>query len=184
MRLFGPDLARLRALGEEACAILRAEGRLMRVQTDWRNRADVIEPVISEVRAAKLGLDRAEIARAFRFATDGVTVGAFPLGDEMLPIVLRAKRNERDTLVGVRAAWLWRTDGGGAVPLAQLVDAERQTSEERRVRRRDGQLCLTVTGDPRDSESVAAAWSRVRPALAAFAARLPSGYRMSFSDDE
>ena len=184
VRLFGPDLARLRALGEEACAILRAEGRLMRVQTDWRNRADVIEPVICEVRAAKLGLDRAEIARAFRFATDGVTVGAFPLGDEMLPIVLRAKRNERDTLVGVRAAWLWRTDGGGAVPLAQLVDAERQTSEERRVRRRDGQLCLTVTGDPRDSESVAAAWSRVRPALAAFAARLPSGYRMSFSDDE
>ena len=184
VRLFGPDCVRLRALGEEACAILRAEGQLMRVQTDWRNRADVIEPIISEARAAKLGLSRAEIARAFRFATDGVTVGAFPLGDEMLPIVLRAKRNERETLVGVRAAWLWRTEGGGAVPLAQLVDAERQTSEERRIRRRDGQPWLTVTGDPRDGETVAAAWTRVRPAFAAFAARLPAGYRMTLGDDE
>ena len=183
MRILGPDPKRLRALGEEALAILRADGRLKEVQSDWRNRAELVEPVVSEERLAKLGLSRADVARAFRLATDGVTVGSYQLGDEALPIILRAKRDERETLTGVRAAWAWSADRGVSVPLAQVVDSERQTSEEMRIRRRDRLPCLTVKCNPMEGETALEAFARVRPALDAFAARLPAGYRAEYGGE-
>ena len=75
MRILGPDPQKLRSFGDAALAILRADGRLKDVQSDWRNRAELVEPVVSEERAAKLGLSRSDVARAFRLATDGVSVG-------------------------------------------------------------------------------------------------------------
>lgn len=183
MRILGPDPQKLRAFGDAALAILRADGRLKDVQSDWRNRAELVEPVVSEERAAKLGLSRSDVARAFRLATDGVSVGTYQLGDEALPIVLRAKRDERDTLSGVNAAWAWSSSRGISVPLAQVVDLERLTSEERRLKRRDRTPCLTVMANPSEGETAASAFARVRPALDAFAARLPAGYRAEYGGE-
>lgn len=183
MRILGPDPQKLRAFGDAALAILRADGRLKDVQSDWRNRAELVEPVVSEERAAKLGLSRSDVARAFRLATDGVSVGTYQLGDEALPIVLRAKRDERDTLSGVNAAWTWSSSRGISVPLAQVVDRERLTSEERRLKRRDRTPCLTVMANPSEGETAASAFARVRPALDAFAARLPAGYRAEYGGE-
>ena len=183
MRILGPDPQKLRAFGDAALAILRADGRLKDVQSDWRNRAELVEPVVSEERAAKLGLSRSDVARAFRLATDGVSVGTYQLGDEALPIVLRAKRDERDTLSGVNAAWAWSSSRGISVPLAQVVDRERLTSEERRLKRRDRTPCLTVMANPSEGETAASAFARVRPALDAFAARLPAGYRAEYGGE-
>ena len=153
------------------------------MQSDWRNRAELVEPVVSEERAAKLGLSRSDVARAFRLATDGVSVGTYQLGDEALPIVLRAKKDERDTLSGVNAAWAWSSSRGISVPLAQVVDRERLTSEERRLKRRDRTPCLTVMANPSEGETAASAFARVRPALDAFAARLPAGYRAEYGGE-
>lgn len=183
MRILGPDPQKLRAFGDAALAILRADGRLKDVQSDWRNRAELVEPVVSEERAAKLGLSRSDVARAFRLATDGVSVGTYQLGDEALPIVLRAKKDERDTLSGVNAAWAWSSSRGISVPLAQVVDRERLTSEERRLKRRDRTPCLTVMANPSEGETAASAFARVRPALDAFAARLPAGYRAEYGGE-
>ncbi len=183
MRILGPDPQKLRSFGDAALAILRADGRLKDVQSDWRNRAELVEPVVSEERAAKLGLSRSDVARAFRLATDGVSVGTYQLGDEALPIVLRAKKDERDTLSGVNAAWAWSSSRGISVPLAQVVDRERLTSEERRLKRRDRTPCLTVMANPSEGETAASAFARVRPALDAFAARLPAGYRAEYGGE-
>ena len=183
VRLLGPDPERLRAFGDAALAILRADGLLKDVQSDWRNRAELVEPVVSEARAAKLGLSRSDVARAFRLATDGVPVGTYQLADEALPIVLRAKKGERDTLTGVNAAWAWSSSRGVSVPLAQVVDREILTSEEMRLRRRDWTPCLTVKCNPPEGETAASAFARVRPALDAFAARLPAGYRAEYGGE-
>lgn len=183
MRILGPDPQRLRAFGDAARTILRADGRLKDVQSDWRNRAELVEPVVSEARAAKLGLSRSDVACAFRLATDGVSVGTYQLADEALPIVLRAKKDERDTLTGVNAAWAWSASQGISVPLAQVIDRERLTSEEMRLRRRDRTPCLTVKCNPPEGETAAEAFARVRPALDAFAARLPAGYRAEYGGE-
>lgn len=183
MRILGPDAARLRAFGDEALSILRADGRLKDVRSDWRNRAELIGPVISDERISKLGLSRFDVARAFRLATDGVSVGEYQLGDESLPIILRAKKGERDTVSGVNAAWAWSSNRSMSVPLAQIVEQERLTTEEVRFKRRDRVPCLTVMCNPQEGDTALEAFSRIRPALDAFASRLPAGYRVEYGGE-
>ena len=180
VRILGNGLSRLRSLGEEVLSIFRSDGCFKDVHSDWRNRVDLIEPVVSEERISRLGLTRSDVARAFRLATDGVSVGEYQLGDETLPIVLRAKDDERNTISGITAAWVWSPNRNVSVPLAQVVDQERQTSEESRIKRQNRIPCLTVKCNVREGESVAEAFSRIRPALDKFAARLPAGYRVEY----
>lgn len=173
MRITGPDPKVLRDLGEKALAVLRADANLKEVQSDWRNRADLIEPVVSEMRARKLGLARADIARAFRRATEGLAVGTYLDGDEQLPVVLRAPKAER---ADVESAWAWSDRLGVSVPLAQLLDGMRMSSEEMRMRRRDRKYCITVKCNPVDGQTASEAFDRIRPALERLGKSFPPGY--------
>ncbi len=176
MRILGPDPKVLRGLGEQALAILRADGTLKEVQSDWRNRAETIEPIVSVSRAQRLGLTREDVARAFRLATDGVRVGSYLDGDETLPVVLRARADERTRPEDVGFAWGWSSRLGISFPIAQLLDGVENRSGEMRLKRRDRKPCLTVKCNPPEGETAAEAFARVRPALERLAAGFPPGY--------
>lgn len=173
MRILGPDPKVLRSLGDKVIAVLRADPRLKEVQSDWRNRADMMMPVISEVRARKLGVSRSDVARAFRIATVGMPIGTYLEGDEQIPIVLRSPANERNE---VNSAWAWSDYFEMSLPMAQILDDMRPTSEEMRLKRRDRKYCLTVKCNQREGETAASAFARVRPALKKVGAEFPAGY--------
>lgn len=176
-RLMGPDPTVLRAYGERALAILRADGRLKEVQSDWRNRAETIVPKVNEERARKMGFTRSEIAWAVREGQQGVTIGAYREGDKTLPIVLRAPKADRENPDSLKSDWLWNGRLGVSVPFAQLVDDFENSSEEMQFGRRDRLPCLTVKCNPADGETAAEALARVMPKLDELAADLPAGYR-------
>ena len=172
MRILGNDPKVLRELGEKVLAAMRADPNLKEVQSDWRNRADVMEPVISEIRATKLGLARADVARAFRVATAGLPIGTYVEGDEQLPIVLRSPESERGSVL---SAWAWSDRLGVSVPLAQLIDNIRPVSEEMRLKRRDRKFCLTAKCNPREGQTAAEAFARLKPTLDAIGDAFPPG---------
>ena len=173
VRLTGPDPAVLRGLGERMLAVMRADPGLKEVRSDWRNRADLSEPVVSDLRARKLGLTRRDIARAIRVASSGLPVGTYLEGDEQLPVLFRLPEAERDDIV---SAWAWSDRLGLTVPVAQVLEGVRQTSEEMRLQRRDRKYCLTVKCNPREGQTAAEAFGRIRPALERAAASFPAGY--------
>ena len=173
MRILGRDPVVLRELGEKALATLRSDPNLKEVQSDWRNRAELMEPEVSEVRASKLGISRSDVARAFRVATAGLPVGTYLEGDEQLPIVLRSPENERGEIV---SAWAWSDRFGISVPVAQLVDNIRPISEEMRLKRRDRKFCLTVKCNPQEGQTATEAFERIRPALEKLGNSFPAGY--------
>ena len=180
MRLCGDDPKVLRELGERAIAVLRADPNLKEAQSDWRNRADLSVPQVSEVRAHKLGLSRSAIARAFRVTTAGLPIGTYLEGDEQLPIVLRAPVNERGEIV---SAWTWSDLLGQAVPVAQLVDGIGVSSEEMRLSRRDQKYCLTVKCNPVEGQTAAEAFARIKPALDDLGASFPPGYSYEYGGE-
>ena len=180
MRILGNDPRVLRTLGEKVLAAMRADPNLKEVQSDWRNRADVMEPVISEVRATKLGLARADVARAFRVATAGLPIGTYVEGDEQLPIVLRSPESERGEVI---SAWAWSDRLGVSVPLAQLIDNIRPVSEEMRLKRRDRKFCLTAKCNPREGQTAAEAFARLKPTLDALGDAFPSGYSYEYGGE-
>ena len=179
MRLLGPDAAVLRRYADKCLDVMRAdEGNLVEIQSDWRNRVDLLRPVVSEARARNLGVTRTDIARGILAATDGIAIGSFKEGDETLPIVLRAPENERSDPESLMSCWFWASRLGRAIPLAQVADGIRSTSEESRLQRRNRMLCITVkcNPDPESGETAASAFDRLAPKLLAACADMPEGY--------
>lgn len=176
-RILGQDPARLRELGEKALAILRADGHLKAVQSNWRNRAELIRPKLSEQRARKMGITRMDVARGLKAATEGISVGVLLEGDEHLPIVLRVPEEDRNNPDSILSSWILGARSGCAVPYAQIVDDIEQSSEEMILERRDRQFCLTVQCNPFDDETADEALGRIKPKLDELAQTFPVGYR-------
>ena len=179
MRLLGPDAATLRRYADKCLDVMRAdEGNLVEIQSDWKNRVDLIRPVVSEARARNLGITRTDIAQGLLAATDGTPIGSFKEGDETLPIVLRAPDSERNDPDALLSSWFWSSRLGRAIPLAQVVDGFQSTSEEALLQRRNRMLCITVkcNPDPNSGETAATAFNRLAPKLLAACADMPPGY--------
>lgn len=180
VRLTGPDPVTLRAVGEEVLTAFRADPMLKEVQSDWRNRADMTVPVVSERRALKLGLSRADVARSLKYVTDGLPVGQFVEKDDLHPIILRAPEAERNDL---NSAWVWSDAFNIRAPILQVLDGVEESSEELRLKRRDRKFCLTAKCNPKDGVTAAAAFDHVLPRLKEIAAKLPPGYNCEWGGE-
>ncbi len=182
MRIMGPDAAVLRQYADQALDVLRADPKLIEIQSDWRNRTDLIRPVVSETASRNLGLSRTEIAAALKTVTLGMPIAAYKEGDDSLPVLLRAPEAERSDPDSLLSAWFWSTRLGQAVPLAQVVDRFETVSEESSLRRRDRLMCITVKCNTTD-ETAATAQQRISPILQAELAALPEGFRMEWGGE-
>jgi multidrug efflux pump len=108
--------------------------------------------------------------------TEGLPVGQFREGDQLIDIVLRSPENERKQLDQVAAINL-PTASGGSVPLGQVARVE-QTLEEPILWRRGRDLCLTVRADIIDSVQAPDVSVQIDARLNAIRAQLPPGYRI------
>ena len=174
-RILGPDPKVLRRAAEQVLAIMREDGGLKEIQSDWRNRVDVMVPDVAEDRARKLGVTRSDIARSLKQATEGKTVGYFLEGDESLPIVVRAPAVERDDPDSLGASWVWSSSLGCSVPFAQVASGIHTETEEAILKRRNRLPCITAKCNP-VSGTATEARLRIKDRLEALAATLPAGY--------
>lgn len=175
MRILGKDPVVLRQLADKALAVLQADPNLVEIQSDWRNRVDLIQPVISESKARNLGITRAEVAAAMHRTYEGNTIGYLKEGDESIPIVLRPPDIERSTADSLNSIWLWSVALNAPVPVAQVVDSFKQTSEEARICRQNRTLCITVKCNT-TGETAATAFARLMPQLLETTKDYPTGY--------
>lgn len=181
-RILGKDPKVLRRAGEQALEVMRADGGLKEIQTDWRNRTDLIVPDIADDRARKLGVTRSDIARSLKQATEGLTVGHYLEGDKSLPIVVRAPASERNDPDSLRCSWVWSSSLGCSVPFAQVASDIHTETEEAIFKRRNRLPCITVKCNPvRGTASVARL--RIADKLEAIGKSLPAGYSVEWGGE-
>lgn len=183
LRISGPEPEVLRRYADRVMDVLRADGRVSNIQTDWRNRVELVRPLVNEQRARNLGLGRDDVAAAFRRATEGITVGAYKEGDETLPIVLRQPDVERHDPDSLFSAWLFADTLGRAIPAAQVVDGFDYVSEEARLGRRNRLPCITVKCAEAPDETAADAFNRLEAPILAVLATLPEGYSFEWGGE-
>jgi len=187
LRILGPDAEVLRAAADKCLEVMRAdEGGLVEIQSDWRNRVELIRPVVSDARARNLGIARTDIARGLLAATDGLVVGSYKEGDETLPIVIRPPESERSDPDSLASSWFWASRLGRSVPLAQVVDGFENVSEEALLQRKNRLLCITVkcNPNPASGETAAAAFQRLSPKLLKACADLPEGFSTEWGGEQ
>ncbi len=126
LRISGPaeaDLATLRRLGEEGVAILEASPNAKHVRTDMRNPVQKVVAEVNQERARWSAVSRAEIGAATLRAYDGLPIGRFRDGDDVMPIIVRNSEEERRTAASnldtlqVSPALSLKT-----IPLGQVAD--------------------------------------------------------------
>ena len=90
----------LRSLAAAGMEILRASPYAKDVRTDMRQRVAKVVLEYNQVTAAWTAASRNDIARATRFAYDGLPVGLYRERDDLYPIILRHVEAERQRLAG------------------------------------------------------------------------------------
>lgn len=148
VRFRGPSITQLHSLAEEAVNIMESQSDARSVRTDWRQPVHVIRPLYSVPLARRAGVSRSALAQAFQWTFNGIHVGQYREGDEILPVIARAPAKERETIQSLRDVPVPSLIARTLVPAGQVITGAVQKWEWPLVKRRDRLPCVTVQCNP------------------------------------
>lgn len=176
----GPDAEVLRELANEAKGILAEYGAIA-IKDDWREQVPVIRPVINTDNARRLGLSQGDISRALHGHLEGISLGLYREGDELLNVVMRPREAERNDVSGLRNVQVYSQIVGGYIPISQVVDRFEVAFEAGNLRRIDRQLTITAQADNSPEVLSGQLFEQVRGPIEAIT--LPPGYSLTWEGE-
>jgi len=118
----GPDKDVIYSKAKEIMAVLHQQPNTINVRTDWENRIVKVIVKVDQHRARRAGITSSDIANALQGYFTGTTVTDFREEDDIIPVVLRAKEDERFNLDRLRTASVFSKTTHQAVPLFQVAN--------------------------------------------------------------
>jgi multidrug efflux pump subunit AcrB len=108
---------------------------------------------IDQERARRAGVTGEEIAGTLSAYFDGADVTTYREGELTIPVTIRARPEDRDSLDRVRTVEILSASHGFPVPLLQVSDFTGQV-EPSRIRRFNQERALTILGKHPDMTAV------------------------------
>jgi multidrug efflux pump subunit AcrB len=179
-RFSGPDPQQLRALSEQAQAIMRANGHAVDIRDDWRSPVKVATPIFNEQVGRQLGVDRESLGAAMQYAFEGANVGVYRDGNRLLPIQMRAPLEERGDIDNMREIQVWSPVLRASVPVSQVVSDYETRWENAVIRGRNRIQTIIASCNPRDG-SADPLLDALRPQIEAIP--LPPGYQLEWGGE-
>ncbi|MCZ6474981.1 MAG: efflux RND transporter permease subunit [Gammaproteobacteria bacterium] len=177
----GPDPQVLRGLANEAKRIMIEDGGALSIKDDWRQPVSIVEPIYSADRGRLAGVSREDLATALQTNFNGVTVGVYREGNNLLPIISRAPAAERSTVSEIQNVQILSSTTGRVVPVAQVTEGFRTIWRDALLRREDRVWTIKAQSDPYPDELAADLLSRLRPKIEAI--ELPDGYSIEWDGE-
>ena len=175
-RVSGPDIAKLKQIGDEVAVVLRKHPKTVEVNTDWGDRTPALQVDVDQDRARALGVTSLAVARSLGGAVSGATIGQFRERDRLIDVVLRGPALERVAVSQVEDLQI-PTATGRTVPLSQVASVK-QVMEEPIIRRYSRVPTLSVRSDIVEGVQAPDVSAQISPQLDAIRAKLPPGYRI------
>ncbi|MCO6458442.1 MAG: efflux RND transporter permease subunit [Pirellulaceae bacterium] len=183
-RFSGPanaDPATLRRLAEQGASILRDTPMAKDVRVNWRERVQNLVPQFNEERARWAGVSREDLARTTQGATDGVVVGQYRQGDDLIPIVARqAEADRQRAATSLAELQIKPRQATYAVPVSQVIDDIETVWHDPIIWRWDRRRAITVQCSP---NGVTAPTLRDAVLEEFQAIELPPGYRLEWDGE-
>ena len=179
-RFSGPNQAKLRALSEQAQAIMFKDPEAKDIRDDWRQPVKVIRPIFNEQVGRQLGITRYELTDALRRSSVGSSVATYRDGNRLLDIVLRAPENERDDVSKLRDIQVYSPVLERTVPVGQIVTRFETIWENNIVRNRDRAHTIIASCNP-TVPLASPLFARLKPQIEAI--ELPSGYMLEWGGE-
>ena len=86
-------------------------------------------------------------------AFEGLAIGVFREGDELLPVVLRAPETQRDDVASIRDLQIHSSAANATIPLRQVVIGFETVFEDEIIQRINRERVITALADPRYGEA-------------------------------
>ncbi len=163
LRINGPDPEVIRAMSEQAMAILRDEGAKA-IRTEWGAKVKTPQPVLAEERAMSLGITRPMVASTLQANFSGTTTGLYREGIDLISIIARAPLAERQSIEDMEELQIYSPSAGANVPIRQVLNGVNTEWENARVSRWHRRPMIKVHADPK-IELPAQLFSRAKPRI-------------------
>ena len=177
-RFYGNDPEILRSLTSQAMQIMEKDKASQFIRNDWRERVEVIRPVILKDQMQSLGLGRPLINYAIQTATTGMTIGAFRDGDKSLAIYAAFTPEERNRIELLSSLPVWSPSANKSVPLGTVFSNLETRFEDNIIIHRDRSRMMTAMSEVKLGANADAMLERIRPAIESI--ELPLGYTLEF----
>jgi multidrug efflux pump subunit AcrB len=142
VEITGPDLDRLLELATQVEDAVYGTPGLVENQNDWGNKIVKVVIDVDQNKARRLGISSQSLAHVLSAYFDGYHISDFREGDDSIPIVLRAREKDRNSVEDIaNISVLGRN--GQVVPLEQVAGSRPQL-EFSQIRRKDQQRVITV----------------------------------------
>ncbi|WP_167858538.1 efflux RND transporter permease subunit [Methylobacterium nonmethylotrophicum] len=174
-RVSGPDPVTVRDLALRFAGTLAADPRLRNVNFDWVDPTRTVEIKVDQDQARLLGVSSETLSQFLNTVVSGITITQVRDRIYLLDVVARASDEERVSLSSLKTLQIPLPNGRTA-PLMQIA-AIGFGQEFPVIWRRNRQPTLTINAEPAPGYQPEAVALALRPALAAFQATLPPGYR-------
>jgi len=184
LRISGPANANPSVLRREAdrvLAILRASPYAGEMRTDWRERVPQLAPQFNDVRARWSGISREDLARTVKRTYDGIAVGLYREGDDLIPIVMRNVDEERTRIANLDVLPVRSSISTQNVPVAQVTDEIAVNFIDPIIARYNRRPTITVQANPVLGATFPTLQADVIDKI--FALQLPPGYRMQWGGE-
>ncbi|MDO6467740.1 efflux RND transporter permease subunit [Neptunomonas phycophila] len=182
-RLKGADPDVLRELALKVTEVFNAEPEAVTVDQDWHNRTKVLRPIYDEAEGRRLGVSEADLSDALKIHVNGLRIGVFRDGSELLPIVLQAPESERNGVESLQNIQVYSSTQGAYVSIGQLVKFIDIDWEDPLIKRRDRKRTLAVLADPNPETGITATdlFAKLRDKVEAI--ELPHGYELEWGGE-
>lgn len=185
MRLYGPDLRQLQALGEQLCSELAKVDRVIQTRVTLGESLPTLALSLDEEQARIAGLDKTAIAQQLDTTLEGTVGGSILEGTEELPVRVRLSEGDRADLSQISSLNLRSSSGSGSdrpIPLSALGKLQ-LVPEQAAIVRRDGQRVNTIDGFVAAGVLPSVVLKDFQARLKASGFTLPSGYRLEIGGE-
>jgi len=177
VKIIGDDPVELRRLAKETKAIYRTHPDAFNIRTDWGDQVKLVRPIVAKEQANLNGITRADVTRTLLEGFEGVTVGVYREGIDLLPITMRAPEPERLDVSSIQNLQIWSPVAGRSIPLTQVVTGFETVWEDQIMTRTNRKRSITVLCDPENGLATNIL-AYARPKVEALS--LPPGYSMEW----
>jgi len=179
LRVSGPDIDTLRRLAARIADVFHAVPDTRAIRNDWENAVLKMLVEIDQERARRAGVTSEDVALSLSALFDGVTLTHYRERDRVIPIVLRARGEERDSLDRLRSVEVYSFGLRTPVPLLQIADFD-ATVQPSEIRRFNQRRAIVVAGKRLDWTAVEL-YSAMQAGLAEI--ELPRGYEIEIEGE-
>ena len=182
-RISGPDPDVLRQIAAEVKAIYLRQAGGTAVRDDWRSRTKVLRPQFSEAQARRAGISKTDIDSALLFSFSGKPIGLYRDGTQMLPIILRPPKFQRDNVGTLQEIKVWSPTSASYIPLDELITEFTVAWEDPLIMRRDRKRTITVMMEANPLYDITVADLQASLQAEVEALELPDGYEMEWGGE-